>query len=243
MIARPSSRLDGSRGSCIVRGNDECGAGLVKLARSLFPSACLLRDPCTGEVPVLARLRFVEHEIVARDGERFGPSITSGESDLGEKKARFQLTPRIVQALVDLERNVSVSLGPIVVVRVERNHGKKSLARCFASRILQFAEARAGSESTLVGSDEVERSVVGVAQGDITLGKTQTIPNAVELHPRALQKVAPAFECADSLFDQCEEDEGLRTAHHVAHLGASLEGLSERDATTGMIAQQVVDLA
>ena len=172
MIARSPSGLDRARRSCLVGRDHECSPGLVNFVCRLLPAARLLREPRAREMSVLARLCLVEHDVVASRDLRLRPRVTIRESNLGEKEARLQLTPRIVQALIDVEGRLSVDLGPLVVVGVEGNHREESLARRFTTRILQFPEARAGSESALMGSDEIECSMVGVAQGYVALGKT-----------------------------------------------------------------------
>src|SRR5258708_38916838 len=117
MVAGARARLSVAvRFPVARRGADERGPGRVDLDRRLAPQTLALREPRAREVPVLARLRLVEHGPVARGDVRLRPVVADGERPLGEQQARLQLPPGILEAVEDLVRDARVRVGRVEVV-------------------------------------------------------------------------------------------------------------------------------
>jgi len=153
----------------------------IELAHGIVETSFVISEPGERQMAMLFRLRFDERDRFARDELlTCSHSVGTIERDLREKKARFDLTPRILETLEQRACIACVLLREIRCARIERGHREESFRRRFTTGRREIAEALARVERRFARGIESPFAMIGVCERDVALCETEPISNRVE---------------------------------------------------------------
>jgi hypothetical protein len=192
---------------------------------------------------MLMRLRLFDGK-----GRAFGKKnrsllpVMAQQGNLSAEHFGLNDTVGVIEIGRDLRTPVSVSLGFLSAVRVDRNHGEQSAASGLASGRSEGFEGEESFFRTNLGRLQVQHPMFNVRQRCVGLGGAQAIAYLFEFRPSLKSEPSRSFDCSFGMFDPTSQEETLSSSEGLLKGGEVTFASGHVLSCTLEIAEEVADL-